>query len=128
MSIENMKDYYEAAGKNYEQAASWYKDGYDKTGTSLQKAGDKYYAQAHEEAEKAKREISSEACKEAKGYYDKSAEAYEKGDMKAADEYREKGDKVMSDAKEKEKEIEKEEQKASSEARSKMEGLERIRY
>ena len=63
MSIENMKDYYEAAGKNYEQAVDYYKDGYDKTGASLQEAGDKYYAQAHEEAEKAKQEVNSEACK-----------------------------------------------------------------
>ncbi len=48
--------------------------------------------------------------------------------MKAAKEYQEKGDKVMSDAKEKEKQIEKEEQKAASEARSKMDGLEKTRH
>ena len=34
----------------------------------------------------------------------------------------------MSDAKEKEKEVDREEQKAASEARSKTEGLEKTRY
>ena len=48
--------------------------------------------------------------------------------MKAAKEYQEKGDKVMSEAKAKEKEIDKEQQKAESEARSKMEGLEKTRH
>lgn len=128
MSIENMKDYYKAAEKNYEYAADCYKTGYDKTGASAQKEGDRYYAQAHEEAEKEKKDIRTEACKDASKYYDKSSEAYKKGDMKAAKEYQEKGDQVMSDAKKKEKEIDKEEQKAASEARSKMEGLKKTRY
>ena len=125
MSIDSMKEHYENAGKNYD-AANRAPD--DRTKAAYQEEGDKEYGKAHEEAETAKQEVRNEACKEAKGYYDKSAEAYEKGDMKAAKEYQEKGDKVMSDAKEKEKEIEKEDQKAASEARSKMEGLEKTRY
>lgn len=125
MSIDSMKEHYENAGKYYD-AANHAPD--ERTKAACQQEGDKEYGKAHEEAENAKQQINNEAGKEAKGYYDRSAEAYEKGDLKAAKEYQEKGDKVMSDAKEKEKEIEKEKQKAASEARTKMEGLEKTRY
>ena len=125
MSIDSMKEHYQNAGRNYEAANNSHSNS---AKSAYQEEGDREYGKAEQEAENTKRDINTQACKEAGGYYDKSAEAYEKGDMKAAKEYQEKGDKVMSDAKEKEKEVDREKEKAASEARSKMEGLEKTRY
>lgn len=125
MSVDSMKEHYANAGKYYE-AANIAPD--ERTKASYQEAGDKEYGKGHEVAEKEKKEINNEACKKAGAYYDKQSEAYSKGNMKAAKEYQEKGDKIMADAKEKEKAIDKEKQEAEREARSKIEGLEKRRY
>lgn len=125
MSIDSMKEHYESAIKNYESANRALDE---RTKEAYQKAGDTEYNKACEEAEKAKEDIRIESCKEAKVYYDKSAEFYEKGDLRLAKEYQEKGDKVMSVAKEKENEIKKEGEKASLQIKSAKDGLEKTKY
>lgn len=123
--INLIKEHYENAGKNFE-AANRFPD--YKTRLAYQEEGNKEFGIAQDLTEAAKKEVSTEACKEAKVYYDKSADAYERGDIKAAKEYQEKADKIMSDCKEMGKEIEKEAYKASHEARLKMDGLELTKY
>lgn len=125
MSIDEMREHYKNAG-NYYTAANSASNA--QTRSFYQQAGEAEHKKAYEAAEKAKQDVSTQACREAKEYYDKSQEAYEKGDMKAYQEYRDQGDKIMSDAKEKEKEIKNEEEKAESETLSKMGDLQRGRY
>ena len=125
MFIDDMRAHYRNAG-NYYTAANNASD--DRTRVFYQKAGEAEHLKAYEAAEKAKQDVRTQACREAKEYYDKSAEAHAKGDMKACQEYREQGDKIMADAKEKENQIKNEEEKAESETISKMGNLQRGRY
>ena len=123
--LNEMKRHYEEAGKCYD-AAKRAPD--QRTREAYQKAGDEAYAKGAKEAEKHKSEINKEACGKARECYEKQEAAYKKGDFKSAREYQQQGDKTMSDAKDKTKEIDKQQKESESRARSHMEGLEKTRY
>ena len=125
MSVNDMREHYKNAG-HYFDLANKAQD--SRTRGYYQQAAEKEHIKAYEATDKAKQDVMTKACWDAKEYYDKAAEAYEKGDMKAYQNYNDQGHKIMAEAKEKQTEIQKEADMAEAETRSKSEDLQRGRY
>lgn len=123
--MQEMKEHYEEAGRSYEKANNA-PDA--RTRQAYQEHGDEAYGKGAKAAEEAKKEVRNEWCKEFSDCEKKSEEAYKKGDMKAAKEYRQKAEKAMEEGEKKEKQIDNQQKEHSQEARKKMDGLEKTRY